>query len=401
MRVKEAARDEVLTDEQRRMIEELESIGYLQGYRPAPSEEGVVRYDQEQAFAGLNLSTSGHAAEAILMDMTGEVLHTWTYDFAGIWPERPRTRDTRFWRRAHLLGNGDLLAIFDGEGVVRLDRDSNLLWAYGGGSHHDLEVTDEGRIYVLDRELADVPWIHPRLPTLVDFITVLDLEGNLLDRVSIIDCFENSPYAPVLKRIDRIGDVFHTNTLEVFDGTLADRSILFKTGNILISILYLDTIAIVDPESWSVLWVLTGMWHHQHQPTLLENGHMLIFDNLGHQDHTRVLEFDPFTQEVVWSYAGVPPDEFFTRRIGSCQRLPNGNTLITESERGRALEVTPGGEIVWEYLNPHRAGEDDEYIATLLEVVRLPPEFPLGWLNRDAAVENDPISSETTSEEDG
>jgi hypothetical protein len=35
-------------------------------------------------------------------------------------------------------------------------------------------------------------------------------------------------------------------------------------------------------------------------------------------------------------------------------RLPNGNTLIVESDAGRAFEVTAEGEIVWEFLNPDR-----------------------------------------------
>ena len=61
------------------------------------------------------------------------------------------------------------------------------------------------------------------------------------------------------------------------------------------------------------------------------------------------------------------------------QRLPNGNTLITESDGGRALEVTPDRRIVWEFFNPHRAGEQGEYIATLFELLRLPPDFPVDW----------------------
>ncbi|MCX7013628.1 MAG: hypothetical protein NTW86_13910, partial [Candidatus Sumerlaeota bacterium] len=34
------------------------------------------------------------------------------------------------------------------------------------------------------------------------------------------------------------------------------------------------------------------------------------------------------------------------------QRLPNGNTLIAESDAGRIFEVTPGKELVWDYYNP-------------------------------------------------
>ena len=59
--------------------------------------------------------------------------------------------------------------------------------------------------------------------------------------------------------------------------------------------------------------------------------------------------------------------------------FPNGNTLVTESDAGRAFEVTPSGEIVWEFLSPWRAGEAGELVATLFEVVRLPPDFDTSW----------------------
>ena len=40
-----------------------------------------------------------------------------------------------------------------------------------------------------------------------------------------------------------------------------------------------------------------------------------------------------------------------SRRTLGAQRLPNGNTLITESDAGRVFEVTEGGDIVWEFVN--------------------------------------------------
>jgi hypothetical protein len=58
------------------------------------------------------------------------------------------------------------------------------------------------------------------------------------------------------------------------------------------------------------------------------------------------------TKEIEWQYIGDPPESFYSATMGSCQRLPNGNTLITDSEKGRAFEVTRSGEIVWEWLNP-------------------------------------------------
>jgi hypothetical protein len=43
---------------------------------------------------------------------------------------------------------------------------------------------------------------------------------------------------------------------------------------------------------------------------------------------------------------------FFSAYMGAAQRLPNGNTHITESATGRLFDVTPQGEIVWEYVIP-------------------------------------------------
>jgi hypothetical protein len=37
---------------------------------------------------------------------------------------------------------------------------------------------------------------------------------------------------------------------------------------------------------------------------------------------------------------------------GGAQRLPGGNTFITESATGRLFQVTPQGETVWEWVNP-------------------------------------------------
>ena len=48
----------------------------------------------------------------------------------------------------------------------------------------------------------------------------------------------------------------------------------------------------------------------------------------------------------------MPKDDFFSKSRGSVQRLPNGNTLITESDKGYVFEVTPKKEIVWRFANP-------------------------------------------------
>ncbi len=53
------------------------------------------------------------------------------------------------------------------------------------------------------------------------------------------------------------------------------------------------------------------------------------------------------------------PDTFaiYSTGLSSGQILPNGNMLICSGRQGYTFEVTPNGEIVWEYITPLLAGD--------------------------------------------
>ena len=70
------------------------------------------------------------------------------------------------------------------------------------------------------------------------------------------------------------------------------------------------------------------------------------------RDWSRVIEVDPRTDEIVWEYRAEVPTDFYSRTRGASQRLSNGNTLVTESEKGRIFEITRDGEVVWDFVNP-------------------------------------------------
>ena len=380
-----AESEPILTEEQKRELEKLRSIGYLAGSRPARSSSGITVHDPARSCGGVNFYTSGHFAGAILMDMDGRVLHEWRYDFLKAWPEQIESTEidgSEYWRWAYLLENGDVLAIFDGLGLIKVDRNSNLIWEHLGSEHHDLDVTDDGRIFVLTRRAHMIERINERMPILEDFVTVLDSDGRLLKEVSVLEAFENSNFAssPAARGYVARGDIYHTNAVEVLDGSLADRIPAFGKGNVLLSMRSLSTIVVLDMDLGEIVWVASDLWLAQHDPKILDNGNILVFDNKGAQGESRVVEFNPATREMVWVYAGDRSNGFFTKMCGANHRLENGNTLITESDYGRAFEVTPDGEIVWEFINPHRAGKYDDLIATLFDVVRLDPDFSLDWL---------------------
>jgi len=57
-------------------------------------------------------------------------------------------------------------------------------------------------------------------------------------------------------------------------------------------------------------------------------------------------------ESPIWEYTDNPAILFYSSRIASCQRLPNGNTLINEGQKGRFFEVDTDGIKHWEYINP-------------------------------------------------
>jgi hypothetical protein len=371
------------TDEQREEVDRLRSIGYLAGSRPAGTATGVTVHDPARACAGFNLYTSGDFPGAVLMDMDGRVLHRWQRSFRDIWPDDPegaRSENAGYWRRVHLFPNGDVLAIFEGLGLVKLDKDSRVLWRHRGGEHHDMEVRDSGLIFTLTRQPVLDPRISPEHPILEDSVTVLTPGGSVVKSVSVVSAIGNSEYLRLFEGMKAGGDILHTNAIEVLDGSLADVSPGLARGNVLLSIRKLSALVAIDLNTELATWALEGSWRLQHDPSVLSDGNILMFDNNGNDGKSRVIEIDPRRGDVEWSFAGEPPGTFYSQMCGAAERLENGDTLATESDAGRAIEIAPDGDVVWEYMNPERAGEHGELVATLFEMTRLPEDFPLDWL---------------------
>ena len=130
-------------------------------------------------------------------------------------------------------------------------------------------------------------------------------------------------------------------------------------GDLLVSFRNISTIIRIRRQTGEIVWKMGAPpLSGQHAPTPLANGNILVFDNGPHRldesfPFSRVLEVNPNTNQIVWKYQEANPYNFYSPRISNAQRLPNGNTLINEGFFGRLFEVTPEGEVVWEYVNPH------------------------------------------------
>ena len=108
--------------------------------------------------------------------------------------------------------------------------------------------------------------------------------------------------------------------------------------------------AVIDGETGKLSFKFDKT-HGQHNPTWLPNGNILIFDN-GH-DSSRVIEVDPKSGEIVWTYRGRAVATSSSAATSPAPRgWSRGNVLVCEGTSGRLFEVTRSQEVVWEWINP-------------------------------------------------
>jgi hypothetical protein len=358
---------------------------------------GVLRYDATRAQPGYTLYAVAPDLSAHLIDMTGRELHHWSLSRAQVMPAAAGQARTFFGileaqiEGRHLYPNGDLLVVYEqqamgewGGPLVKLDKDSRILWQADIKCHHALAVADD-RIYVLTQTFREPTPIVPSLagmPYIDDNVTVLDSDGKVVGSHSVLQALANTKgmrLADVVPFNDR-ADPLHTNSVDVLD----ERSARFipggKPGDVLLSLKHLDMLAVMDLTSDTMIWALRGSWRAQHDARLLPNGHILMFDNLGGltaHGRSRVLEVAPDTGGIVWSYDGADDDPLDSDIRGGVQRLSGGNTLISESVSGRILEIAPDRSVVWEYVQPLRDVENGHgLVAALgLSVARFDPSY--------------------------
>lgn len=365
-------------------------------YQPARTDAlGVTTHDPKRVSPGYTLYTSGDDQVARLMDMDGRIVHQWRRPFSDIWNSRSSVREPQpdslvYMDKATVLPNGDLLAIYVssgdtpwGYGLVKLDKNSNLIWSYLAHVHHDLAVAPDSRIFTLTHQLNfDRSGMPPQIdsPYLEDFLVVLSADGKELEKISLTKAILRSRYGMLFEILPyfSLADPLHPNAVEYIDAEKARNFPFGEEGDVLLSFRDISLIAVLSMKTGEFTWAARGPWLRQHDPSILPNGEILLFDNFGGlrpYNSARVLQFDPRTSITTWSYAGSPDRPFHSAIRSNAQRLPNGNTLVTESDGGRLFEITSSGEIVWEFVIPLRHGERKDLIPIVNAGKRIDPEM--------------------------
>ncbi|WP_166268078.1 arylsulfotransferase family protein [Providencia sp. M-27] len=241
-----------------------------------------------------------------------------------------------------------------------------------------------------------------------DIFIEVDWQGNIIWQWAFSDHFSELNFSEEARNVlyrdpnmrstgGGMGDYLHINTMSRIGPNLHydNGDERFHPDNIIWDSREANIIGITSRKTGKIVWQLGPDYnnkqvhhlgwiigpHHAHiiPHGLPGAGNLLIFDNGGWagygapnpssvyglknawRDSSQVLEINPVTLEIIWQHdaeklgfaAPMDSSRFYSPYVSSAQRLPNGNTLITEGSNGRLIEITAEHEIVWEYVSPY------------------------------------------------
>ncbi|WP_373518546.1 aryl-sulfate sulfotransferase [Pricia sp.] len=286
--------------------------------------------------------------------------------------------------------------------ILLLSKDGDVEWDFKFSSedfiaHHDAEMLPNGNIIfqVWERKSAESAveaGYHSDMELIVDAIFEIDPSSDEIvwqwhawdHLVQMHDSLKSNfgdvgsnPQLVDLNYVaDDTGDIMHANGL-TYD---AENDIIFLSVNFYSEIWVIDHSTTTDQASMHTGGRLNKggdliyrfgnpeayqntkgkrLFDHQHYPNLLDGpdlGNMLVFSNGSTENQSTVYELqlpktfslDPAVDNepnVVWSFTH---PELYAPKVSGAERLPNGNTLITEGDFG-IWEVTYDKQVVWKY----------------------------------------------------
>jgi hypothetical protein len=385
---------------------------------PSIYPTGTTRYNPTKAFNSFVLFTGGDNI-AHLIDLNGNSVHEWK-DAAG----HSTLIDPALngGKLGHVFVTIDTI---EGKGtdlvpgqvnrrisktIGELDWDGKTVWEFGekapgaaAQQHHDWARLPNGNTVVLANLVHPVKGFkQPQI--LDDVIYEVNPAGEVVWKWIASEHLNEFGFTKAELKLVRnadTADYLHVNNLKVVGPNkwFAAGDKRFDPENLVIDARNANFIIIIDKKTGKVAWNLgphyaaneNGQRTHkvprpvdqiaaQHDAHIIPEalpgaGNLLVFDNQGEAGYppvalpttggSRVLEIDPVKKEIVWQYTGEssggPSWSFRSTHISAARRLPNGNTFIDEGQSGRLFQVTPDGEIVWEYVNPYaRIGKDTD-----------------------------------------
>lgn len=363
---------------------------------------GTTLYYPEKCYNSFVLY-DGRDGKSYLIDMNGDIRHSYPYTGFPVEMIDPAINDGK---------KGQILCqkepeIYSCETLLKVDWQGHIVWEWGekapGGKsrqNHDLAPLANGNILMvafLDSALFE----KAEIPLSDQAIYEVNSDGKIVwqwvssEHIKELGFTGEKKELLFSRKMRPRSSLFVLNDMSPLGSNkwFDAGDTRFHPDNIMIDSREGSFIAIIEKTSGRIVWRMGPEYPASYDHSLMSftgrvprpvdsicgqhdahmipkglpgEGNVLVFDNQGAAGFppinlnmfpgSRVLEIDPVTQEIVWQYdaskGGLPIWSFFSSFISSARRLPNGNTLICEGMNGRLFQITPEGEIVWEYVNP-------------------------------------------------
>lgn len=386
-------------------------------YWETDKQQKIVNRHPEKMAPGLTLiSRVGDEDKLIaeVIDADGNVIHSWALDWFDIWPGASHLADHLNPKEppgSHIHGmvlmkDGSLVFNYDGLGMVRVDANNEVIWRLPYRTHHSLHQSEDGHLWVPgmithEQPLSTLPFYKPNF----DEFTILEVDpddGNILQEISVHSLFQDNQLQGLLYlsslrlHPESQGDTLHLNDIELFPENMKPG--FFEAGDMMLSLRNINTVVVFDTDNWEKKFVSIGPFVRQHDPDFIDGNTISIYDNNDSAPaesgvQSRILLQDAPSGDISVAYTGNDQSPFFSFLLGKHEWQDNGNILIADSRNGRIIEVSPNGDIIWEYNNIVREG----VVGFVETAQRLPAYFSREFFSKVVKQSQSVKSSATAS----
>lgn len=279
--------------------------------------------------------------------------------------------------------NGSVVEINPFKGKITMyDKNNEPVWVSQENAHHMVNFTaDMQKMLLMTSEIISINGASVRS----DCFSIRDLNNNKLHEWCLgkhLSELESMGYNyhglwtvalnSYYKNETAKKEVSHANSFyEIGPNALEKKHPAFSRGNFILH-LYGPTKAllVLDSQLQKILWHkkmdvlnLDGINHriHTHDNQITPEGNLIsyfssvesVLESQKLQHHSRLVELNPLTDEVVWQYKRKPLESFFSPILASVSKVNKDNYLFNDGFS--AYEVTSSGEVVWQFKNPERS----------------------------------------------
>ncbi|MDB5123348.1 MAG: Arylsulfotransferase [Mucilaginibacter sp.] len=310
-------------------------------------------------------SNRGQAVAKLIRLSDQKVLHQWLQNFD---QTKQLLRDkSDFWKISDkqstrlfnplILNDGSIVFNNFYSPLIKMDKNSKLVWVINGTFHHSIECDADGNTWA-PSIIENSKFLKNMLPAFVDnAITKVSPNGKVLFKKSVAEILIENGYRGLLLGVGNYEiDLSHLNDIQPALTTTKH----WMKGDLLISLRNRSTVFLYRPASNKILWLKTGPWLNQHDVNFIDSDRISLFgnnivqanpDELLIDGHNEVYIYNFKTNTVETPYTAVlKAARVSTTTEGRANVLPNGDLFVEESNNNRLFR-SDRNAIVWQYID--------------------------------------------------